>query len=87
MAPVEGAGHDLGRRELGLDQFDDAIGDLGLVDADQDDLGLVRTRGPQRVQLGAVAIIDLEPELRGGLDHLDVVLDDRDVHIPRQQGL
>jgi hypothetical protein len=87
MAPVEGAGHDLGGRKLVLDQLDDAVGRFRLVHADQDQLGLLGARGAQRVQPGAVAVIDLEAELRGGLDHLDVVLDDRDVHVAGQQRL
>ncbi len=74
-------------RKLVLRQFDDAIGEFRLVDADQDGIGLARARRAQDVEPGAVAVVDLEAEVAGRADHVDVGVDDRDVDVARQQRL
>ena len=43
--------------------------------------------GVQDVEAGAVAVVDLEAELGGGLDHLDVGVDDRDAEAAGEQRL
>ncbi len=50
-------------------------------------LGVSGARGAQHVEPGAVAVIDLEPEIAGGPDHLDVGVDDRHVDALGQQRL
>ena len=87
MAAVEGADEELGERELGLDDLDDAVGLLRLVDADEDRLGAAGAGGAQHVEPGAVAIVDLEAEAGGGPDHVGVGIDDRDVDLAGEQRL
>ena len=87
MFAIERAHQQLGLGELVGDQFDDAIGILVVVDAHRD-----RTRGPrarrmQHIQAGAVAVVDLESEALGVMDHVHVVVDDGHIHIARQQRL
>ena len=52
-----------------------------------DRFGAPGAGGVQNVEARAVAVIDLEAEGRRRLDHLDVVVDDRDVDAARQQRL
>ena len=58
-----------------------------LVDADQHRARPAGAGGVQDVEPRAVAVIDLEAEIGRGLDHLDVVVDDRDVDAAQQQRL
>ena len=46
-----------------------------LVDADGDEARVGGAGGVQDVEAGAVAVVDLEAELGGRLDHLDVGVD------------
>jgi hypothetical protein len=87
VAAVVGADEQLGQGEGLLDHRDDLIGDLGLVDADEDGLRLLGPGRAQHIEPRAVAVIDLEAEFAGGLDHLDVHVDDGDVDVAGQQRL
>ena len=76
-----------GLGKLVLGQLDDAIRQCRLVDADQDRVGPARARRAQHVQARAIPVVDLEAEIAGGADHVDVRVDDRDVDVTRQQRL
>ena len=65
----------------------DADSGFRLVDADQDGARPAGAGGMQDVEPRAVAVIDLEAEIGRGLDHLDVIVDDRDVDAAQQQRL
>ena len=86
-AAVEGARQHRHQRELGLHQLGDADGGSRLVDADQHGARAAGAGGMQDVEPRAVAVIDLEAEIGGRLDHLDIVVDDRDVDAAQQQRL
>ena len=66
MAAIEGADESLGMREFGFDQFDDTVGGFGLLDADEDGLGIRGAGSAQHVEPRAVAVVDLEAEVSGG---------------------
>ena len=83
--PVVGARQHRHERELGFHVFGDADGGFRLVDADQDCARPAGAGGMQYVEPRSVAVIDLEAEIGGRLDHLDVIVDDRDVDAPEQQ--
>ena len=87
MAAVEGADVELGHREFGIDQFDDAVGGGAVVDADGDDLGRAGAGSAQHIEPRAVAVVDLEAEAPRHPDHLGVGIDDRHVHLAGQQHL
>ena len=70
-----------------MHQLGDAHGGIALVDADQHRTRPAGAGGMQNVQPRAVAVIDLEAEIGGRLDHLDVVVDDRHVDAAQQQRL
>ena len=87
MSAIVRAHEQFGVGELALDQIDDLIGDLGLFDADGDQARAAGTGGAQHIEAGAVAVIDLEAEAAGALDHLDVAIDDGHVHALGQEKL
>ena len=58
-----------------------------VVDAYRDQPRLAGARGAQYVEPGTVAVIDLEPEPRGVLNHFGIVVDGGDVDILGQQTL
>ena len=86
-AAVVGARQHRHQGKLGLHQLGYPDGGLGLVDADQHGPRAAGAGSMQYVQPRAVAIIDLETEIGGRLDHLDIIVDDRDVDAAQQQRL
>ena len=70
-----------------MNEIDDAARGLAVVDADGDQPGLDGARRAQDVEPGAVAVIDLEAEAGGLLNHLGIVVDGGDVDALRQQAL
>jgi hypothetical protein len=87
MAAVIGAHEQLGQRELDWTSSTIRSASSGLSTQTRMVSRALGARSPQHIQTGAVAVIDLEAELAGGLDHLDIVVDDGDVHVARQQRL
>src|SRR5690606_28756491 len=73
--------------EFRLDVLDDPDRRFGFVDADKDRLRMFRAGGMENVEPGAVSVIDLEAEVGGSLDHLDVVVDDGNLLAAQQQWL
>ena len=58
-----------------------------VVDADRDQPRLLEAGGAQHVEPRAVAVIDLEAEPAGDLDHLGIVVDGGDVDVLGEQVL
>ena len=69
------------------DPRDPRGGAIVVVDADDDGAGSCCAGCLQDVEPRALAVIDLEAEGAGGLDHLDIVLNDREIEAARQQSL
>ena len=86
-AAIEGARKHAHERELRLHMLRNPQSFVRLVDADEHGFGTARARRMQDVGARAVAEIDLEAEIRRRLDHLDIVVDDRDVDAAHQERL
>src|SRR5690606_37266087 len=86
-AAVKGARQYRNEREFFLHVLGYAHGGFRLVDTDEHRTGAACTSGMQNIEPRAVAVVDLEAEIGGGLDHFDVIVDDRDVDAAQQQGL
>src|SRR5207302_768304 len=81
MAAVVGARENLRAGEFGLGELDDAVAVLLAVDADRDQPRFFQARRAQHVEPRAVAVIDLEAEPRGDLNHLGIDVDGRYVDL------
>ena len=80
LPPIEHPHHDLGPGERLDDRRQPLGAEVGVVDAEEDPFRVFRPGGPQQVDAGAVAIIDLGVEPGGALDLLGLAVDQRDGH-------
>ena len=87
VATVERAHEQRRRREFGANQIDDAVGGRLRVDAHRNQARLVGAGGAQDVEPRAVAVINLEAEPAGILDHLGIGIDGDDVDALGEQAL
>ena len=62
-------------RIVRLHQFDDLVGDLAVMRADDDDLGVVDAGRDKHVLAGTIAEIDAEAEARGLADTVGGLVD------------
>ena len=85
VAAVVGAREDLRAGEFRLHQIDDAVGRVLVVDADRDQPRLLEAGGAQHVEPRAVAVIDLEAEAAGDLDHVGIEIDGGHVDLLGEQ--
>ena len=88
VAPVEGAHVKFQVGKFRPRQFDNPAGCQSVIDADRNQPHIgAADRGAQHVEPQAVAVIDLEAEPAGALDHLGVVIEGDDVDRFREQAL